>query len=312
MLSYREYITAVARCRSFSKAAELLHVSQPWLSSAVKKTEQELGLALFDRSTNPVSLTEAGRYYVEQAERVSGIEEEMRQRFAQLRELSGRQLRIGSSMFFCAYVLPDLLSEFRGSHPDVKVLLTEGSAVDLSEKLLKGELDLMLGVEKPQQKGIVSELWSSEEILLAVPAANPINESLKEYCYSFEALLNRNLPGGRRQAVPLFRFAREPFLLLDDLHDIHGRSLEICRRAGFVPPVKLQLSQMMTAYYLVCEGQGVSFLRASIPEYAAPTDNVVFYELDDPLAVRNIYLSYVKREGSALREELIRYLEGGA
>lgn len=310
MLSYREYIAAVARCRSFSKAAEMLHVSQPWLSSAVKKTEQELGLALFDRSTNPVSLTEAGRYYVEQADKISAIEEEMRNRFAQLRELSGKHLRIGSSMFFCAYVLPELLSDFRGTHPDVKVLLNEGSGVELAEKLLKGELDLMLGVEKPEQKGITTQLWSSEEIVLAVPADNPLNETLEQYRYSFRELIKRNQPGCRRPAVPLFRFAGEPFLLLDELHDIHGRSLELCRHAGFVPKVKLQLSQMMTAYYLVCEGQGVSFLRASIPDYAAPTDSVVFYELDDPLAVRNIYLSYVDREGTAIREALIQYLEG--
>ena len=59
--------------------------------------------------------------------------------------------------------------------------------------------------------------------------------------------------------------------------------MELCRNAGFVPRASVFLTQMMTAYYLVCEGQGVSFLRSTIPEYVAPTDSVVFYQLRDPM-----------------------------
>ena len=68
------------------------------------------------------------------------------------------------------------------------------------------------------------------------------------------------------------------------------------------------LSQMMTAYYLVCEGQGVTLLRDTIPEYVTPNDNIVFYQLDDPLAFRSIYLSYPKKELPAMHRELIDYL----
>ena len=62
MTNYKEYIYAVYQEKSFSKAARKLYVSQPWLSATIKKAEEELGLPLFDRSTNPISLTEAGRY----------------------------------------------------------------------------------------------------------------------------------------------------------------------------------------------------------------------------------------------------------
>jgi len=87
------------------------------------------------------------------------------------------------------------------------------------------------------------------------------------------------------------------------------RSLQICQNAGFTPEIKLLLTQMMTTYYLVCEGQGVSFLRSTIPEYVAPTESVVFYQVDDPLATRSIYLSYVKRGTTSVREQLIDYIE---
>ena len=76
MLNYKEYIYAIYQEKSFSKAAKKLYVSQPWLSATVKKVEQQLQIPLFDRSTNPISLTEAGRYYIEQIERIMAIEEE--------------------------------------------------------------------------------------------------------------------------------------------------------------------------------------------------------------------------------------------
>ena len=84
MLNYKEYIYAIYQEHSFSKAAQKLFVSQPWLSSVVKKVEQEIKTPLFDRSTNPISLTPAGEYYIQQVEKVMAIEEDMREHFAAL------------------------------------------------------------------------------------------------------------------------------------------------------------------------------------------------------------------------------------
>ena len=78
---------------------------------------------------------------------------------------------------------------------------------------------------------------------------------------------------------------------------------------GFTPDVKFLLTQLMTAYYLAIEGQGVTFLRSSIPEYVTPTDALMFYEIDDPAAFRNIYLSYLESGGSGMRGELVEYMK---
>ena len=309
MLDYKDYIYAVYKRRNFSKAAQELNVSQPWLSSAVKKTEQELQLPLFDRTTNPISLTEAGRYYIGQIERIAAIEEEMRQRFAQMQAVSKATLHIGSSMFFCTYVLPSLLADFREQYPQITLTFTEGNTRALMDKLMRGELDLVLEVEEVKEKQITTVPWATEEVMLAVPAKYKINRSLSEYCYTFDEFLKRNEPNGRKPSVPLQRFEKEPFLLLNAENDVHQRSLQICQNAGFTPEIKLLLTQMMTAYYLVCEGQGVSFLRSTIPEYVAPTESVVFYQLDDPLAERNIYLSYAKRGMTDVRRQLIDFME---
>lgn len=93
-------------------------------------------------------------------------------------------------------------------------------------------------------------------------------------------------------------------------NDVHDRSLTLCRNAGFTPNVSLYLSQMMTAYYLVCEGKGITFLRTTIPEFVTPTSGVVFYLLDDPQAFRNIYLSYSRSKTSPIHRQLIEFMRG--
>lgn len=312
MLDYKDYVYAAYIHRNFSKAAREVHVSQPWFSSAIKKTEQEIQLLLFDRSTNPISLTEAGKYYVEQVERIYAIEDEMRQYFDRIRSGVHDKLRIGSSMFFCTYVLPDMMDEFCEMYPSVKLSFTEGNTKRLTEKLLRGELDIIFEVEPVDHRKIVTKTWGTEEIVLAVPSWYEINEELKEYRYSFEEFVNRDHDEYDRPCVPLGKFRNESFLLLSEENDLHSRSLRICRNAGFVPDVKFHLDQLMTAYYLVCEGQGVTFIRSAIPDHVVATENVVFYRLGDSLAKREVYCSYIDKDMTDIQKRLIEYLDNEA
>ncbi|MGI5963590.1 MAG: LysR family transcriptional regulator [Lawsonibacter sp.] len=308
MLDYKEYIYAVYQERSFSKAARKLYVSQPWLSATVKKVEQELKLPLFDRNTKPISLTEAGEYYIQQVERIMDIEREMRQTFAEMSSSRCTSLHIGSSMFFCTYVLPSLLSEFREQNPQVTLTFTEGNTATLADQLMEGGLDLLLESGPPENKGLNSVVWTQEELALAVPADYPVNRELSQYAYTFEEFRKRNQPGLRKPPVPLTAFRQAPFMVLNQGNDSYTRSLALCRNAGFTPNISLYLTQMMTAYYLVCEGRGITFLRSTIPEYVAPTDSVIFYTLSDPLATRSIYLSYRKKQSSHVQQKLTDYL----
>lgn len=309
MPDYKEYIYAVYKERSFSKAAQKLFVSQPWLSATVKKVERELGLPLFDRSTTPISLTEAGAYYIERVEEIMSIEQEIQQYFKELHDSQGTELRIGSSMFFCTYVLPTLLADFRAMYPQVSLIFSEGSRQELLNKLLDGKLDFILEVEQPDTDKLHSIRWATEELVLAVPAQFSVNQALHEYRYTFDEFLRRHKPSHRKPAVPLHVFQNESFILLNEENDVYQRALQICSNAGFSPNATLYMTQMMTAYYLVCEGQGITFLRSTIPDYVSPTSSVVFYQLEDPLAIRNIYLSYPRKNISPMRQKLIDFMK---
>ncbi len=307
MLEYKDYIYAIYRYKSFSRAAKMLHVSQPWLSTAVRKTENELQLELFDRSTNPVSLTVAGRYYIEQIQKIDAIEEEMRRGFEQMRKSSEIPLRIGSSMYFCTYVLPSLLHDYQEQHPEVALTFVEGHTGQLVQRMYNRELDLIIENENINDSRITTLPWQSEELILAVPSSRPINKMLTEHCFSFEEYLARGAGAGK-PPVALSRFKNEGFILLNGENELHGRSLAMCRNAGFEPKVNLMLSQLMTAYYLVCEGKGVTFLRSTIPEHVTPTESIVFYLVDDPLAHRDTYISYIKQEVTEYGLDVIDYI----
>lgn len=309
MLNYKEYIYAIYQEKSFSKAAKKLYVSQPWLSSVVKKVEQEIKNPIFDRTTSPISLTEAGRYYIEQVERVMEIEDDMRSHFARLGSPEEMSLHIGSSTFFCTYVLPRLMKEFQALYPQITLTFTEGNNEALLEKLLDKKIDFLLEAEMIENLQVQVKPWASEEIILAVPASFQINAGLTRYLYTFEELLMRNEPGRMKPPVPLECFKEEPFLLLMPGNDIYTRGTEMCRQAGFTPNARALFSQMMTVYYLTCEGQGVSFLRSTIPEYVTPTDQIVFYQLESPSAMRSIYLSFLKHRANPVQQKLIDFME---
>ena len=278
MLKDIEYIYAVYKERSFSKAARRLFISQPSLSAAVKRVEQELGLPLFNRSTSPVSLTEAGEYYIKSAEKIMEIEREMRAHLAELAGGGPASLRVGSSMFFCSYVLPDIVGEFRKEHGSVVVTLSEGSSVALSEKLKDGSLDFMLEAEPPDKNIFESAVWTTEEIILAVPAAFAINGELEEYRCTFEELAASRKGGPRKPAAPPERFAGEEFLILTKWNDLHRRAMAICRRAGFSHARARASPSCATRCSTACRRRTRSFSTASTArspsaESTSPTKN---------------------------------------
>lgn len=307
-LNYMQYVYAVYKEKGFSKAAQKLYVAQPWLSTAVRKVEQELQVPLFDRSTNPITLTEAGRCYISYAEKILGLQNEMEESLKELSSRVNTNVRIGSSMFFCTYVLPRILEDFRARYPETTISMTEGSTSDMMEQLEKGSLDFVLEAEKSSSPNIISSVWASEQIVLAVPRDLKINHRLSEYRYSFEELLAENFDMPAKPAVPLNFFRDESFLLLKKDNDIYERGLALCQHAGFNPKVSLYLEQMMTAYYLVCEGAGVTFLRSTIPQYVIPSDRIVFYRIGGAEAGRYIYLSRLRKKTSPMQQHLIDYL----
>lgn len=308
----QECILTIYEEGSFSKAADRLFVSQPALSIIVKKTEEELGISLFNRNSKPIKLTAAGEFYIEYIKKLQAAEEELQEQLNGLREQEAGTLNIGGSNFFCSYKLPGIFMQFKERYPKYKVALTEGNPQYLQQLLQNSDLDLIVGVEQLDTKIYSREFWMQERLLLAVSATAPINEELADYRLTFEDIQNGRHLQSDCPEVSIGRFAKQDFYLLNRGNDGYNRTMTMCRNAGFKPNVVMYLDQMMTIYNATKSGKGCALIREDIVKNSEPTAKLYFYKLDDALSSRDIYIYYKKANApSTAARHLIQFLLEG-
>jgi len=312
MLKNMEYVYAVYQKKSFSKAAESLHVSQPALSTAIRKIESELQLQLFDRSSSPIELTPAGKYYIASIEKIMQVEEEMRGYFARLVKEQRTVINVGTSSFFCSYILPELVEEFKRERPEVSVNLMEANSTEFAGLFASDAMDLCITVDDlgaaQGKHALESRVWRREEIILAVPAEYPIVQELKGERLTFGQVRSGAYREKKVPGVELSRFRDVPLLLLKSGNDLNARANGMCRRAGFVPKVAMQLDQMLTSYYVACSGKGAAFIRPDLVKYVEPTSRLYFFKLDEALAVRDVMLYAPQGKLSPVAREFCEFL----
>lgn len=298
LLKDKDYVYAVYRERSFSRAAKGLYISQPALSAAVQRVEKQVGVPLFDRKTSPISLTPAGEYYIRSVERVLEIEREMEAQFSAMCGRTSGTVSIGGSAFFCAHVLPGIAEGFQARFPGCSLELAEASASAVMEQLQAGTLDFAVGAEQPDSALIDARPIGREELVLAVPRDFTVNETLAHFRLSFDDVRRVSPADDAFPAVEAARFRDQPFLLLKEGNDSLSRLLLMCRDAGFSPNAVMHLDQLLTAYYVACGGKGIALVRSGITRYVEPTQRLYFYRINHPAAQRDILL--YSRHGKAL------------
>lgn len=294
MLKDLEAVYAVYQEKSFSKAADRLFVSQPALSATIKKIETQIQLSLFDRSKAPIQLTAAGECYISYIQQMLQLQRDMEEHLGTLRTERNGTLNIGSAAFFCTYILPDIIAEFKIKYPSYTVNLLEANASDLTQYLSDNIIDISLDVDNMDNNLYSSIEWAEEYIILAVPAQYAVNDSLSDYALSFDAVRARLYRSNDFPAINVGLFKQEEFLLLRQGNDLHKRSLKICKGAGFTPQVFMYLDQMLTSYYIAKNGKGIAFIRADMLDYMDYTEQLCFYKIADRGALRKIMLNYKK------------------
>ena len=134
----------VAKVRNITKAAAQLHISQPALTKAIHRQEKELGVTLFDRSVQPLTLTYAGERYFESVSKLLDIDTELREEMRNIARGTRERIRIGVSVERGTTWLPKILPHFAVSFPDVDVQVKEGVNAFFERALLSNQLDLCI------------------------------------------------------------------------------------------------------------------------------------------------------------------------
>ncbi|MCI6006382.1 MAG: LysR family transcriptional regulator [Blautia sp.] len=312
MFQGMEYVYAVYKEKSFSKAAQKLFISQPSLSAAVKRVEQKVGYPIFDRSTKPLSLTECGEKYISAVEKIMAVENGFVDFINDWGELKTGSLVLGGSSLFSSWILPQIMGAFSRKYPLVKIALVEENTSRLEELLQSGGVDLVMDNCILDSSVFDRCEYQEEHLLLAVPGNFKINEKLQEYGISAEDIrkgifLNPEVPG-----VPLEYFEKEPFILLKPDNDTGKRAMNLCQDHGFTPNVVFELDQQQTAYNVTCSGLGISFVSDTLVSLGTDNPNVIYYKLEGKDNTRKLFFYWKKgRYFSRVMEEFLKTAGAG-
>jgi LysR family hydrogen peroxide-inducible transcriptional activator len=253
-LTELKYIVAVAREKHFGKAAEACHVSQPTLSVAVKKLEEELDLKLFERGTNEVTVTPLGVEIVQQAQAVLEQANNILDIAKRGKNPLMGPLKLGVIYTIGPYLLPELVRETITNTPEMPLMLFENFTIKLLELLRSGEIDCAILAEPFPDTGLVTLPLYDEPFYAAVPVKHKL---------------------AKLEQITSEALKRETMLLLGTGHCFRDHVLEVCpefaRFSSNAEGIRKSFegSSLETIKHMVAAGMGVTLVpRLSIPKNA--------------------------------------------
>lgn len=277
-LTELRYLVALAREHHFGRAAEACHATQPTVSVAIRKLEEELGVRLFERGTAEVRLTEIGERVVGQAQRVLEQAAGIREIARQGRDPLVGPLRLGAIYTVGPYLLPALVRQLQQDAPQMPLFLAENFTVRLIEMLRNGEIDAAVLALPLPEAGLAIRPLYDEPFVAAVP---------------------RNHPWARRKAVAMAELAGQTTLLLGSGHCFRDQVLAACPELerGTADGMRrlLEGSSLETIRQMVASGIGVTALpQTSVPERPVRGSLLAYVPFSAPVPQRRVVLAWRK------------------
>ncbi|MBV9192366.1 MAG: LysR family transcriptional regulator [Betaproteobacteria bacterium] len=269
-LTELRYIVAVARERHFGRAAEACFVSQPTLSVAVKKLEEELGVQLFERGPGEVTITPAGLKIVEQAQRVLEEASRIRDLAAAGRDPLVGPLRLGAIYTIGPYLLPKLIPILRRTAPAMQLHIQENFTHRLSDSLKAGEVDVILIALPFVEPGIDTRAVYDEPFFVAVPKGHAWEE---------------------RKRLTSDELTKESLLLLGEGHCFRDQVLEFCHTTR---TRAIEGGSLETIRQMVASGVGVTVLPSTSISPATGSDLIRIVPFAKPTPSRRVALAWRK------------------
>lgn len=276
------YLVAVAEHRHFGRAAEACFVSQPTLSTQVRKLEDELGVVLIERNSRQVMLTPVGERVVDQAQRVLREVHQLVDIAQSFKDPYGGEFRLGIIPTVAPYLLPRILGPVQRRFPSLRVQLTEAQTHVIVRMLRDGELDA---------------------VVLALPLDEEHIEQMPIYTEPFFLAVSKLHPKAGAASVRLEELENEAVLLLEDGHCLRDQALAICKTALATENLNVRATSLETLRQMVAANAGVTLMPAlAVTADAGP---VRYLPFSDPDPHREIGLCW---RTSSTRDALLREL----
>jgi LysR family hydrogen peroxide-inducible transcriptional activator len=278
-----EYLVAVAEHQHFGRAAKACFVSQPTLSTQIKKLETELGVPLVERNSRNVILTAAGERIVERARVLLREADTIHDIARRAKDPEAGTLRVGLFPTLGPYLLPHVIPAVHERFPQLELLLVEEKTDVVLQRLRGGGLDvgvLALPVDRDQ---LHCEPLFEEDFLLAVPADHPFAST----------------PG----PAPTSVIAGARLLLLDEGHCLREQALSVCDLAGASERRDFRATSLETLRQMVAAGVGITLLpELAVQPPVPPSKDIALIRFREPVPRRQIAMFW--RETSAYRDFL--------
>lgn len=275
------YLVAVDDLRNFSQAAEQCHISQPTLSNQIKKLEDTLGVAVFERTNKRVMPTEAGEAIIQCARRITQEVEHMKALADAASDPLAGPFRLGAFPTLAPYIFPDIVPAIKATLPRLRLILMEEKTAVLLERLRKGELDAVLLALPIDNDALVSEPLFEDRFMLAVPSEHPL---------------------AGQGAVTQAALANHKLLLLEEGHCLRDQALEVCHLSG-VEEEGFRATGLETLRQMVKAGTGITFM----PEIAVRhgEEGICYLPFVEPAPTRLIGLVWRK---TTARKQVMEYI----
>jgi LysR family hydrogen peroxide-inducible transcriptional activator len=290
-LTELRYVVAVARERHFGHAAETCFVSQPTLSVGIKKLEEELGVAIFERGSTEITLTPVGEQIVAQAERLLEDAAAIKTIAQQSSDPLMHPLRLGAIYTIGPYLLPQILPLLRKRAPAMQLIIQENYTSNLREQLKRGKLDLIIISLPFSEPGVVVQPVYDEPFQLAMPADHD---------------------WAKQESIAPDSLTDETVLLLGAGHCFRDQVLRVCPQLaqGQTPngmQQTLEGSSLETIRYMVASGVGMTILPTTA---CVPTREenrmLAFRPFTEPAPMRRVALVWRKSFPRPQAVELVR------
>lgn len=265
-----QYFCKVATLKSFTQAAEQLHITQPTITHAIHKLEEELDIQLLDRNKRRALLTLEGEVFYDKMRKVIENIDETVYELQELKALRKGTIKLGVPPMIGAYMFPWVFLNLKKSYPELKLMISEEeSSLTAAQKIEMGDLDLAIIILPENSETIDSFVITQEEYVLCVCPEHPLNSMGR---VNFEQLRN------------------EQFILLKDGSLQKRIIISRCLRYNYTPNVIFSSSQVQTIKGLVTNGAGISFLMKMVVNN---DPNIAIVPIDEPINF-NIGLAWKK------------------
>jgi len=265
-----QYFVKLAELKHFSNAANACFVSQPTLSTQIRKLEEELGVSLVERAPRQVMLTPIGEDIAHRARHVLRDIAHIKDAARRSKDPETGTIKLGIFPTLAPYLLPHVIPVICQRYPDLRLQLAEEKTEDILNMLDQGRLDAGLLALPVEEHGMEMEVLFEEPFVMAMPASHPLTE---------------------KRFISLKDLQGEELLLLEEGHCLRQHALAVCALAGAHERLDFHATSMETLRQMVAANAGVTLMPLlSVKPPIASTDNIVLRPFESPIPSRTIAL----------------------